>query len=95
MLFVGAPHFTDFTVSGDIENVRLTNDINLADLAARSLYLDAPIDTNAVWSMDKTLISGANFLLPIEAKINERKLNVGQLTGEISSNEPRTLKVYP
>lgn len=88
----GAPHFSDFSVSGDIVNIRLTNDIDLSDLAARTLYLDSPIETDAVWSMNKTFLLGESFLLPIEAKINEQPLNVGQLTGEISFNEPRILK---
>lgn len=74
-------------------NIRLTNDIDLSDLAARTLYLDSPIETDAVWSMNKTFLLGESFLLPIEAKINEQPLNVGQLTGEISFNEPRILKV--
>lgn len=92
-LFLGAPHFSDFSVSGDIVNIRLTNDIDLSDLAARTLYLDSPIETDAVWSMNNTFLLGESFLLPIEAKINEQPLNVGQLTGEISFNEPRILKV--
>lgn len=77
-------------------NVGLTNDIDLTDLASRALYLDAPINTNAVWSMENAMIHGGNFLLPVEAKINDvidNPFNVGQLTGITSFVEPRILKV--
>jgi len=90
---LGSPHFSDLTVSGNVVNVGLTNDIDLADLASRALYLDAPINTNAVWSIGNAMIHGGNFLLPVEAKINDSPFNVGQLTGATSSIEPRILKV--
>lgn len=92
---LGAPHFKDLTVSGNVVNVGLTNDIDLADLASRALYLDEPINTNAVWSIENspTFLHEGNFLLPVEAKINDSPFNVGQLTGSTSFNEPRILKV--
>ena len=91
--FLGAPHFRDLTVRGNVVNVGLTNDIDLADLASRALYLDEPINTNAVWSMENAVLHGGNFLLPVEAKINDQPFNIGQLTGSTSFNEPRILKV--
>lgn len=90
---LGAPQFSDLTISGNVVNVGLTNDIDLADLASRALYLDAPINTNAVWSLGNAIIHGGNFLLPVEAKINDNSFNVGQLTGITSFVEPRILKV--
>lgn len=54
-------------------NVGLISDIDLADLASRALYLDKPINTDAVWSIENnpTLLHGGNFLLPFQAKIND------------------------
>ncbi len=74
-------------------NVGFTNDIDLADLATRALYLDRPIKTGGVWSMSEASLHGGSFLLPEEAKINNNSLNVGQLSGVTSVNDPRLLKV--
>lgn len=79
--------FTNLVVNGDVANVGLTNDVDLADLAKRALYLDKPINTNGSWTVVKASVHGGSFLLPIEAKINERPSSVGQLIGETDSNE--------
>ena len=93
IFYQGAPHFADVSVGGDVVNVGLTNDIDLADLALRALYLDAPITTGGVWSIPTASLHGGSFLLPEEAKINKNDLNVGQLSGVINASEPRLLKV--
>lgn len=94
MITKGAPHFIDLVVSDSVANVQLTNDINLTDLAARALYLDEPINTNGTWKMTKASVHGGSFLLPVEAKINQQPLSVGQLIGEVTgAHELRLLQV--
>lgn len=74
----GAPILTDLAVNGNVTNVKLTNDVDLTDLATRALYLDEPINTNGTWNMKRATVHGGSFLLPIEAKINEQSA-VGKL----------------
>ena len=75
-------------------NVELTNDINIADLAAQALYLDSPVNTSGTWTMSQASIHGGSFLLPIETTINHQVLRVGLLAGEIdSTNDTRLIKV--
>lgn len=83
---LGSPILADLAVHGEVINVELTNDVDFTDLAVRALYLDQPINTNGTWYVLKATVHGGNFLLPIEAKINEQPA-VGKLIGEIDSNE--------
>lgn len=81
-LFTGAPNWKDFVVNGDVSRVDLTNDVDLADLAARAAYLDQPIVTKAKWSAPMVNVSGKAFLMPVEASINDAPFTVGQLNGK-------------
>ena len=83
----------DVLVNSDVDSVDLTNDIDLADLANKALYLDQPISTASRWSMKQAVVSGSHFLQPVEADINNLPFSVGQLIGKNDSNSNESIQV--
>lgn len=91
--FTGASHWMDVLVNSDVDSVDLTNDIDLADLASKALYLDRPISTASRWSMKQAVVSGSHFLQPVEANINNLPFTIGQLIGRNDSISNESIQV--
>ncbi len=47
----GAPVFHRLVVEGDVNSVRLTNNVDVAALAAGAIYADEPVNTDAHWKV--------------------------------------------
>ena len=83
----------DVLVNADVDNVRLTNDIDLADLASKAFYLDQTITTSSKWSINQAIVGGRHFLQPVEADINNQPFNIGQLIGKNDSITNESIQV--
>ena len=90
---IGAPKWEDVILRGDVEGVRLTNDINIAALAEQALYSDIAIQSNAKWTSKKVTVQKGDLLLPVEATLNNEPYRVGELLGDDESAALKALRV--